>query len=738
MAEEPRDPENAEGWVLAYLDLRDRGEAPPLRVFLESVPAELRDEVERDCRRLQDLEAELRQGPRPGANVPSGTADQGQFALDGYRVESLLDEGGMGRVWRGERLADRMLVAIKVLKPRFLDSSEARERFRREAEIGHEITHEGLVPVFEHGERDGCPYLVMPFIGGGSLAERIEQARKSGTEAFDATEVARIAIAVLHALEACHEKGIIHRDLKPANILLDEAGNPRLIDFGLARIEERSQLTRVGTLVGTVAYMSPEQTLLALRHPIDARTDVYSLGAVLYAMLTLHPPFGREGDDPTKDDSDILRDILFADPNPPSRIDARIHKDLETICLKALEKAPPHRYQSAREMRLDLERFVRHEAIVARPVHRIVRWTRRVARNRVAIGIVIGLSTAVLALAIWAVLYDPRPRLRVRAPQGTRVWLARFDFAESRHDPPRDVGSGPLATIAVDPGYYRITVERSDSEFAEWDQIVRSEDVTVDAPRILPLDETTTDMVRFEDERPFIAGIDPQVSRCADYDRREYPALPPFAIDRYEVTFGEYRAYLAATGALPPPYLADGNPPELSDYPDDYPAVGLSHTIATAYAAWAGKRLPTRLEWERVARGTDGRRFLVPPPFDDQNVVVYRERTTVFRVQDVPGWAAGFLRNAVPTTFANADVTPEGVHHLMGNASEFVAGFDRQRNGEVLWSQAMVKGGDWHDSADAAHFDYVGAFPRDFFDGAIRRGFRCAKSLRAPSRQIAH
>ncbi|MCB9880701.1 MAG: protein kinase [Planctomycetes bacterium] len=737
MAEEPPEPGNAEGWILAYLDLRDRGEAPPLRVFLESVPPELRDEVERDCRRLQDLEVELRQGPRPGAAGPSVSTEERAFEVDGYRLDTVVDEGGMGRVWRGERLADGMPVAIKVLKPRFLDSFEARERFRREAEIGHEIAHEGLVPVLEHGEREGCPYLVMPFIGGGSLSARIDQARMSGTEAFEASEVAQIAIAVLHALESCHDKGIIHRDLKPANILLDEQGNPRLIDFGLARVEERSQLTRVGTLVGTVAYMSPEQTLLALRHPIDARTDVYSLGAVLYAMLTLHPPFGREGDDPTKDDSDILRDILFTDPNPPSRIDARIHRDLETICLKALEKAPPHRYQSAREMRLDLERFLRHEAIVARPVRQVVRWMRRLARNRVAIGVVIGLSTALVALAAWAMFHDPRPRLHVRAPEGTRVWLARFDFAASRHDRPRELGAGPLATVAIDPGYYRITVERSETEFAERDEVVRSEDVTVDAPRILALGDVTAGMVRFEDDRPFIAGIEPQVSRCADYDRREYPALPPFAIDRFEVSFREYRAYLAATGAAPPKYLTDGKPPELDDYPDDYPAVGLSHAIATAYAAWAGKRLPTRLEWERAARGTDGRRYLVPPPFENQNVVVYRERTTVFRVQDVPGWASGFLRNAVPTTFDNADVTPEGVHHLMGNASEFIAGFDRQRSGEVLWNQAIIKGGDWHDSADAAHFDYVGAFPRDYADGAIRRGFRCAKSLLPPSRRSA-
>ncbi len=737
MGDEPEDDASkdpgeggAERYVLAYLDLVDQGTAPDLNDFLQTVPKALRAEVEADCRRYRSVEGALRASAAPrrdAAVLPT---------LEGYEVTRLIDEGGMGEVFEARRIEDGRRVAIKILKPRYCDSSEARERFRREATLGHEFEQDGIVPVLDHGEAGGRPYLVMPYVGGGSLQSRIAAAQKSAERAFEATTIARVAIKVLSALESCHARGIIHRDLKPANILLDERDEPWLIDFGLARIEARSQLTRVGTLVGTVAYMSPEQTLLTFRHPIDGRSDLYSLGAVLYTMLTGRPPFGQAEDGSQKEDSEVLRDILFTDPSPPSKIDSRVHKDLETICLKALEKSPQHRYQTAADMRADLERFVRHEAIEARPVLGVVRLARRLARHRLALGVTIGALAVLAGVAISLLVYDPRPRLRIRARPGSLVYLEHFDLAESRHAAPQALGVGPTLAAAVDRGAYRITFEDGPRSFVALDVLVREVDVEVQAPTSRPLEDLLVDMVRFEDDRPFVAGIEAN-SRSPFLARRTVPALPPFAIDVREVSFGEYRRFLAATGHEVAPSLNDGKPPELEDFPDDKPAVYLGRRDAEAYAAWVGKRLPTRLEWERTARGVDGKRWLVPPPFEEQNIVVDRELQAVQRQSDRGGWARAFVRNTVATKFVNADVTPEGVLHMMGNVSEFVSGYDFSLENDVLWNQALVKGGCWHDASVAAHFDFVGSFPADKVDGACLRGFRCAVSLTPPSQRTS-
>src|SRR5439155_7866541 len=193
----------------------------------------------------------------------------------------------------------------------------------------------------------------------------------SGGAYFDT--VARIIAEVADALEYAHQQGVIHRDIKPSNLLLSSAGRLSINDFGLARMLEQPGMTMSGEFVGTPAYMSPEQ-ITAGRTPLDHRTDIYSLGATLYELLTLQPPFtGRQRDQ-------VLAQIVQKEPKAPRKLNKKVPVDLETICLKALEKDPDRRYQTAGAMAEDLRRYVNRFAISARragPVQRLVKWVKR-------------------------------------------------------------------------------------------------------------------------------------------------------------------------------------------------------------------------------------------------------------------------------------------------------------------------------------------------------------------------
>src|SRR5215469_17629534 len=287
--------------------------------------------------------------------IEEGAAEQ---PVKGSRIRDyeLLNEvahGGMGIVYRARQRVPPRIVALKMILPANVGSADAIKRFRVEAEAAASLEHEGILPIYAVGEHDGAPFYSMKFAEGGTLSARIGNYRDKPREA--AVLVAKLARAVTFA----HEHGILHRDLKPGNVLFDSAGKPYVSDFGLAKwLQHECDLTQTFAILGTPYYMAPEQATDS--QGVTAAADVYSLGAILYHLLTGHPPF--TGDTPME----VLR-RAENQPAPRPRLTNRsIPPDLETICLKCLEKAPKRRYSSALALAEDLERWLKHEPILAK------------------------------------------------------------------------------------------------------------------------------------------------------------------------------------------------------------------------------------------------------------------------------------------------------------------------------------------------------------------------------------
>jgi eukaryotic-like serine/threonine-protein kinase len=288
--------------------------------------------------------------------------------IPGYEVESILGRGGMGVVYKARQLKLNRSVALKMLIYGAAATPQELARFQREAEAVAALRHPQIVQVYDVGEINARPYYTMEFVEGGRLAQKLAGAPQPARQA------AELVKTLAEAIQAAHDEGIVHRDLKPANILLTANGTPKIADFGLARhFDSGPELTLSGARLGTPSYMAPEQVSGDSRK-VGPAADIYALGAILYEMLTGRPPFRAETT------VDTERQITGSDPVPPTRLNPKVPRDLETICLKCLHKAPERRYPSAAALADDLRRFELGEPIVARPtgiVERAVKWVRR-------------------------------------------------------------------------------------------------------------------------------------------------------------------------------------------------------------------------------------------------------------------------------------------------------------------------------------------------------------------------
>ena len=302
-----------------------------------------------------------------------------------YELIEKLGQGGMGVVYKARQVSLNRSVALKMLKSDLLVGDDDLRRFQNEAEVNALLDHPHIVPILEVGEHIGRRYLSMKLICGPSLDKKLAD------YAADPWACARLVATVAEAVHHAHQRGVLHRDLKPSNILVDDGGAPYVTDFGLAkRVEGDNELTHSGAILGTPAYMAPEQTS-GRRGAMTTATDVYGLGALLYALLTGKAPFGGDSV------MDTLHQVRERSPELPGRLNANVPRDLEVICLKCLEKVPARRYGSAQALADDLHRYVNAEPIQARsvgPLERAWLWCKR--RPAVA-----GLLTA-LVLALFA------------------------------------------------------------------------------------------------------------------------------------------------------------------------------------------------------------------------------------------------------------------------------------------------------------------------------------------------
>jgi WD40 repeat protein len=352
--------------------------------------------------------------------------------IGGYQLRRRLGAGGMGIVYEAEQANTGRLVALKLVRPELLESATARARFHREVELAASLTHPNICTVYEAGDVDGQPFLALQLVSGESLSKRIAAAPLPVATAIAIAE--KLALA----LHAAHEAGLVHRDMKPANVILRPDGEPVLVDFGLARAldQEQSGLTLSGEVVGTPAYLAPEQ-IEPRRGAIDRRTDVYALGVTLHELLTGKLPFTA----PTRDA--LYRRILAGDRSRDSWVQSDVSRDLRAIVETALDHEPRRRYATALELAQDLGRLRRHEPVRARragPALRLLRWSQR---NRVAAVLLVVLSTSLIAVA-WSLrqashsLAESRQRQLVlasveaeRADPMLALHLARAAVAQS-------------------------------------------------------------------------------------------------------------------------------------------------------------------------------------------------------------------------------------------------------------------------------------------------------------------
>jgi eukaryotic-like serine/threonine-protein kinase len=311
----------------------------------------------------------------PASPQPDGKEQLGFFVNElaglkeaGYEILGELGRGGMGIVFKARQVALDRPVALKVMKSGAFASEAEQIRFQNEAEAVARLDHPHIVPIYEVGKRSGQHFFSMKLVTGTSLDRRVEEFASNPRSA------ARLVSIVAQAVHHAHQRGILHRDLKPANVLVDTAGEPHVTDFGLAkRLEESQEATHSGVLMGTPSYMSPEQAN-GSRGAISTATDVYGLGTILYALLAGRAPFAGTTI------VDTLEMVRNQTPEAPSMLNARVPRDLETICLKCLEKEPQRRYQSALALAEDLGRWLDGVPILARPVGLAARafmWCRR-------------------------------------------------------------------------------------------------------------------------------------------------------------------------------------------------------------------------------------------------------------------------------------------------------------------------------------------------------------------------
>lgn len=425
-----------EAFELVYSEFvlrQELGDDPPLAEYVWRFP-QFADRLRRQADLFQTLVAAEDQTPfTPSVQIqetrPQPALSSAWPRINGFAIEGELGRGGMAVVYQARQLSLNRTVALKLIRDGALADADQRKRFQREAESVARLQHPNIVQIHAIGEQDGLPYLCLEYVAGGSLARALQGTPQPPPDA------ARLVETLARAVEYAHRQGIVHRDLKPANILLqaiatdehrltqmktpeEEANSaiassicvhqcssvanslPKIADFGLAKRwhpDEATASSHSGAIVGTAEYMAPEQAQ-ATPNAVGPAADIYALGVILYELLTGRPPFKAAVP------LDTLLLVLQEEPVPPRRLQPGVPRDLETICLKCLEKSPRRRYATAEELADDLHRFLAGEPIRARPVRgweHALKWTRRRPAMAALIGVSVAAVLALAALGLW-------------------------------------------------------------------------------------------------------------------------------------------------------------------------------------------------------------------------------------------------------------------------------------------------------------------------------------------------
>jgi len=357
------------------------------------------------------------------------------LTLGDYEILDEISRGAMGVVYRARHRQLQRVVALKLMIAGEHASQDQVARFEKEARAAARLRHPNIVPIYDFGVDNGRQFFTMDFIDGTPLDALIARKELTPRRALEITADLADALAYAHA------RGVVHRDIKPSNIMVDRSGRPQITDFGLAKqLDSDTKFTRTGTTIGTPSYMSPEQAQ-GENDKIDQRSDVYSLGAVMYEMLTGRPPFTGETM------MNIVMKVVHDEPLPLRRINPKLHRDIQTVVLKAIEKEPGRRYQSMADLADDVRRYIAGEMIAARPAGVLRRAGKalRTYRAAIIVGLVIAVIAFVVSGTVIHVLIQRQERIRLEAERERMLrpvdeepeWVVQFtdDFAEPDRDP---------------------------------------------------------------------------------------------------------------------------------------------------------------------------------------------------------------------------------------------------------------------------------------------------------------
>lgn len=602
--------------------------------------------------------------------------------LDGrYRLDSLIGEGGMGDVYRATHVHIDTEFAVKLLKPEFVANQTAIKRFRLEAKAAGRINHPNAIKVTDFGVTpENIVYLVMEVINGYSLRSLM-----GSVGGLDYIRTVNIVRQICGAVDAAHRSGVIHRDIKPDNILIEivnQTERVKVLDFGIAKLRETkadAYLTQAGTIIGTPQYMSPEQ---CQGKQIDTSSDIYSIGIILYEMLTGHVPF----------DADSTMQVVYKqlhDPPPPiDEVAPHLPEALVQVVMRALEKDPANRQSSAIELSEELK-----DAVESSGEAGSLSMTDPLVPRPVAAGVRTPSQSAIAPSTDESGRITSAEKKTPTAPGQTAVETVAKEPGSGKTGRLPLFVLGGVILIAVIAGIIYFSMPPKTT-------------APPSQPRSLP-----EGMVLIEGGE-FVMGRN---DGATDEGPAHEVEIKSFLIDVREVTNQDYKKFVDATGhAAPRHWRTNG-----SYAPDEalFPVTYVTWNDAQAYAEWAGKRLPTEAEWEYVARG-GSKGFIYP--WGNQ-------------------WQAGYAnvdkKNRVrpaPVRSHEKDVSPFGVYDMAGNASEWVQDFYSERYGASPDRRLRVyRGGNFLDAPDKSTStfrwsDFPGDIPEDQI---LRVGFRCAKDI---------
>jgi len=603
-----------------------------------------------------------------------------------YRLGDQIGRGSMGFVYKAhDTLLDRP-VAVKFVWPHGELGGERDHPALREARTSSNLEHPAIVPVYDVGVTNGRCWFVSAYVESVTLRKMLlagaddDAYRRSEAWVYQATVY---AIECAYGLAHAHGRGVIHRDVTPSNILIDADGKPRLIDFGVALLTGDPHLG--ADVVGTLEYLSPERAA-AVPAPPSPADDVFALAVTLYECLAAKRPH-------TARTLPEIREALKKPPTPIRTLNPAAPRGLERVLARALSPDRADRYDDARALAADLER-----ALDGAPLERdgrLARWGYALRRRWGTLALLAAGLALILAL-VAALLPAPTTGvLEVRAPGGAPVTVSPIGGPAAGPLAPAHRGTGP-GRLTLEAGLYRVEIADGELTRELTRRVPAGGEVAVAAPALGAGVPSDTVLIPAGSAVVGIAGDLP------DGLRRRTVELPAFLIDRREVTHAEFRRYVLATGASSPSAWAEGYDEALADHP----VTGVTLAQARGYAEWAGKRLPTHVEWERAAAGAEGRAYpwgdAAPPPPSAGAVAVIAD----------PG----------------VDITPEGVERLFGNVSEWTESVSPLDFFGDDSPRFIVKGADATQTTAPAR-GMSGVLTQSPDQGHEMVGFRCASSV---------